>query len=67
MKWETFWEQWKTYMGRIRGAAKCPLSYVFRERGQVDPAHHAFPYTDHDSRLIATTELQGPWYEVDNH
>jgi hypothetical protein len=54
-------------MGRIRGTAKCPSSYVFHDHPQVDPALHNFPYADHDSRLIATTELQGPWFEVDNH
>jgi hypothetical protein len=67
MKWETFWEQFKTYMGRLRGAAKCPLTYVFREHAAVDPAMHLLAYQDHDARLVATTELLGPWYEVDNH
>jgi hypothetical protein len=67
MKWEVFWEQWKTYTGHLRGAAKCPLSYVFRDHVQVDYALHLFTFVDHDSRLIATTELQGPWYELDNH
>jgi hypothetical protein len=67
IKWETFWEQWKTYMGRLRGAAKCPLSYVFRDHEQVDPAMHLQVYEDHDARLIATTELQDSWYEIDNH
>jgi len=67
MKWEVFWEQWKTYTGHLRGAAKCPLSYIFRDHVQVDHALHLFTFVDHDSRLIATTELQGPWYELDNH
>jgi hypothetical protein len=67
IKWETFWEQWKTYMGRLRGAAKCPLSYVFRDHEQVEPAMHLQAYDDHDSRLIATTELTDSWFEVDNH
>jgi hypothetical protein len=67
MKWETFWDQLKTYMGRLRGAAKRPLSYVFGDHAIVDPAMHLLAYDDHDLRLIATTELQGPWSEVDNH
>jgi len=53
-------------MGRIHGAAKCPLSYVFRDHAQVGPEHHLANYDDHDARLIATTELQGPWFEIDN-
>jgi hypothetical protein len=67
MKWEVFWEQFKTYMSRLRGAAKCPLSYVFQDHAVVDPAMHLVAYDDHDSRLVATTELQGPWYKIDNH
>ncbi len=66
-KWEIFWEQWKTYIGRIRGAAKCPLMYIFRDHEQVDNALHGAEYEDHDAKLIATTVLRGPWYELDNH
>lgn len=65
-KWETFWEQWKTYMCRTRGAAKCPLSYVFREHDVVTNEMHLAAYTDHDERLVNTTNLNGPWYELDN-
>jgi hypothetical protein len=65
-KWETFWEQWKTYMGRVRGAAKCPLTYTFRDHEIVDPALHLLNYPDHDARLIATTTLDGPWFLLDN-
>lgn len=67
IKWEVFWEQWKTYMGQLRGAAKCPLTYIFRDHAQVDPALYLLPYADHDSRLVNTTELLGPWFEIDNH
>jgi hypothetical protein len=66
-KWETFWEQWKTYTGQLRGAARCPLTYIFRDVEQVTNAMHAANYPDHDARLIATTTLAGPWYELDNH
>jgi hypothetical protein len=66
-KWETFWEQWKTYMGRTRGAAKCPLTYIFRDHEVIDNAMHVADYADYDARLIATTTLNGPWYELDNH
>jgi len=60
IKWETFWEQWKTYMGRLRGAAKCPLTYIFRNHEQVDPAMYNENYADHDSWLINTMILAGP-------
>jgi len=65
-KWETFWEQWRTYMGRLRGAAKCPLTYIFRDHEVIDPALHQINYPDHDARLIATTTLDGSWYQLDN-
>jgi len=65
-KWEKFWEQWKSYMRRLRGAAKCPLTYVFREHQIVDNAMHLVNYNDHDDRLINTTVLAGPWFELDN-
>jgi hypothetical protein len=66
-KWETFWEQWKTYMHRTRGAAKCPLSYVFREHEAVTNKMHLALYDNHDDRLVNTTVLNGPWFELDNH
>jgi len=65
-KWDVFWEQWKTYMGRTRGAAKYPLTYVFRDHELVDNALYIADYPDHDARLIATTTLNGPWFELDN-
>ena len=67
IKWEIFWERWKTYLSRIRGAAKCPLSYVIREHDDVTEAHHNAVYEDHDARLVATTLLEGDWYTLDNH
>jgi hypothetical protein len=54
-------------MGRLRGAAKCPLTYVFRDHEDVDNAMHTAAYEDHDARLIATTALRGSWFELDNH
>jgi hypothetical protein len=65
-KWETFWEQWRTYMGRTCGAAKCPLLYIFRDHEVMDPAMHVADYPDHDSRLVAITLLDGPWFQLDN-
>jgi hypothetical protein len=66
-KWETFWEQWKTYMRRTRGAAKCPLSYVFREHEAVTNEMHLAVYDSHDDKLENTTLLNGAWFELDNH
>jgi len=65
-KWETFWEQWRTYMRQTRSAAKCPLSYVFREHEAVTNEMHMATYDSHDDRLISTTTLTGPWFELDN-
>jgi len=65
-RWETFWEEWKTFTGRIRGAAKCPITWIFCDHDMVTQAHHNAAYGDHDYRLIATTVLQGPWFESDN-
>ncbi len=67
IKWEVFWERWKTYLSRIRGAAKCPLSYVIREHEEVVDVHYTAVYEDHDARLVATTTLAGDWYTLDNH
>jgi hypothetical protein len=64
--WDQFWEQWKTFCGRMRGAAKCPMTYIFRDHDDVTPAMQNDVYIDHDARLIATTLLQGPYYELDN-
>jgi len=66
-RWEKFWEQWKSCMGRLRGAAKCPLTYIFRDHQLVDAMMHIANYNDHDERLINTTSLTGPWFELDNH
>jgi hypothetical protein len=65
-KWETFWEEWKTFAGRVRGAATCPIAWIHREHDEVTAAIYAATYGDHDAQLIATTILRGPWYELDN-
>jgi hypothetical protein len=40
-KWEIFWERFKFCMSRLRGAAKCPYTYVFRE--EADTMHGWLP------------------------
>mmetsp|Transcript_687 Transcript_687/g.1003 ORF Transcript_687/g.1003 Transcript_687/m.1003 type:complete len:475 (+) Transcript_687:126-1550(+) len=66
-KWEIFWERFVSYLSRLRGAAKCPYTYIIREHDAVTPDHYAAVYQDHDAKLVATTQLQGDWYTLDNH
>jgi hypothetical protein len=61
-KWEIFWERFVSYLSRLRGAAKCPYTYIIREHDAVTPDHYAAVYQDHDAKLVATTQLQGDWY-----
>jgi len=65
-KWETFWEEWKSFTGRVRGAAMCPIAWIHREDETVTPAIYAAVYADHDARLMATTIMRGGWFELDN-
>ncbi len=65
-KWEIFWERFKSYLRRIRGAAKCPLTYVIREQQAVTAAERNAVYEDHDMKLVATTLLEGDWFFLDN-
>ncbi len=65
-KWETFWERFKSYLSRIRGAAKCPLTYVIRDQEAVTANDRNAVYEDHDARLVATTLLEGDWFFLDN-
>lgn len=66
-KWRTFWDQWVTYTGQLRGAAKIPLSYVYREH-EVEPADDLLldVYEDDDERFVARTRLSGAHYAADN-
>jgi hypothetical protein len=50
----------------FEGPPNAPISYVFREHQLVDAAMHIANYNDHDKRLINTTVLAGPWFELDN-
>ncbi len=50
----------------FEGPPNAPISYVFREHQLVDAAMHIANYKDHDKRLINTTVLAGPWFELDN-
>jgi hypothetical protein len=65
-KWEVFWERWCTYASRLRGAAKCPLTYIFRDKAVPEPADFIVDYETHDDYLVALTVLNGAWYDLDN-
>jgi len=65
-KWEVFWERWCTYSSRLRGAAKCPLTYIFRDKAIPDPDDFITDYETHDDYLVAVTVLGGAWYDLDN-
>jgi hypothetical protein len=65
-KWEVFLEHWCTYISRLRGAAKCPLTYIFRDKAVPDPDDFVAYYESHDDYLVAVTVLGGAWYDLDN-
>jgi len=66
LKWTKFWELLSTYLGRVKGAALIPLSYLVREHEEVTPAIQNADYGSVQERLIATTALSGPHFELDN-
>jgi hypothetical protein len=65
-KWTKFRELLTTYLGRVKGAALTPLSYLVREHEEVTPVHHEAEYPSIPERLIATTALNGTHFDLDN-
>jgi len=65
-KWTKFWELFSTYLGRMKGAALIPLSYLMREHGEVTPEIRNAEYGSVQEWLIATTAHSGTHYELDN-
>jgi hypothetical protein len=65
-KWTRFWELLSTYLGRVKGAALIPLSYLVREHGEVMPEIRNADYGSVQEWLIATTAHSGTHYELDN-
>jgi hypothetical protein len=64
--WQAFWEKWNNYTGQVYGAADVPISYIYREHGDVNPEIREAEYgTDEESRM-ATTTLQGNHFSLDN-
>jgi hypothetical protein len=64
-KWTRFWELLSTYLGRVKGAALIPLTYLVREH-EVMPEIQNADYGSIQEQLIATTALSGPHFELDN-
>lgn len=66
-KWTKFWEVLTTYLGRVKGAALTPLSYLIWEHEEVTQDHHDADYQSVQERLIATTALNGTHFDLDNN
>jgi hypothetical protein len=66
VKWIKFWELFTTYLGRIRGAALTPLTYLIREHDEVTEEILAADYSSTQERLVAITALSGAHYDLDN-
>jgi hypothetical protein len=65
-KWTKFWLKFMTYLGRVHGAAKIPLTYLIRKQGEVTAAVLAADYLTIEDRLLATTVLAGSHFALDN-
>lgn len=65
-KWTKFWELLTTYLGRVRGAALTPLSYLVREHEEVTQEQRDAEYQSMQERLIAITALNGTHFDLDN-
>ena len=64
--WRPFWEQLQTYFGRLRGAANCPLSYVFRAQAVVTNEDRNLYRSTRDSWTYYNISLAGTHFMVDN-
>ena len=66
VKWTKFWELFTTYLGRVKGAALTPLTYLIRDHEVVTAEMLDATYATTQERLIATTALRGAHFELDN-
>ena len=66
VKWTKFWELFTTYLGRVKGAALTPLSYLIREHVVVTQEQLDAVYGSTQERLITTTALSGAHFDLDN-
>jgi hypothetical protein len=65
-QWPSFYELLVTFLGRIKGAASTPLSYLIREHVVVTAEMLAAEYDSDAARLIETTALEGAHFDHDN-
>jgi hypothetical protein len=65
-KWTKWWELFTTYLGRVRGAALVPLTYLVREHMEVTEEIRTRVYPTAEDKRIATTALSGGHYVLDN-
>ncbi len=66
VKWTRFWELFTTYLGRFKGAALTPLSYLVRDHTEVTDDIRTAEYASVQEKLIATTALSGAHFDLDN-
>jgi hypothetical protein len=64
--WFKFWEEFKNYLGRVRGAAKVPILYVVRDHREVTDEIRDSAYTSHSRKVSALLRLSGEHFDVDN-
>jgi hypothetical protein len=55
-----------TYLGRVKGAALSPLSYLVRDHTEVTDDIRTAEYASVQEKLIATTALSGAHFDLDN-
>ena len=60
------WELFTTYLGRIKGAALIPMTYLLHEHEVVTQEMLDADYPTMQERLIATTALSGAHFELNN-
>ena len=65
-KFREWWETWSVYMRSKRGAARIPLSYVFRQEETVTAEMRAKTYSTSDEEYCELFTLGGTYYQVDN-
>jgi hypothetical protein len=65
-KWTKFWELLTTYLGRVKGAALTPLSYLVREHDEVTEEQRDAENQSTQERLIAITAFNGTHFDLDN-
>jgi hypothetical protein len=63
--WFKFWEKLKNYLGRVRGAAKIPLTYLIRDHDTATEEISNAVYDTHVKKITAIILLSGKHFTVD--